>query len=206
MAKSTTAQSFSLFCRFPFEIRRHIYLLATPPRFVYVWELPDFCDDDYSPWDNFVEHLGRPETIASLKLHPSLTYFAHNWRHLVHWNSLPGVRVERQTRLTSYGFETRQRPYEPWAPTPETPEVPIHWLVQQPELAFQFARESYLRSTTAIPPLLHTCAESRQVLMRYGYELTFGTRTHGPRTWFCYRHDVLYLYPDNNSSRLLDGG
>jgi len=207
MAKSTAAQVFPLFPHFPFEIRRAIYLLATPARFVYVWEFSDlYDDDDPSPWDEFVEYLGRAETLGRLKLHPSLTYFAHNWRDHVHWGNLPGVHVERQTRLTSYGFKTRQSHFEPWTPTPEKPEVPIHWLVQQPELAFQFARSSYLRSTTAIPPLLHTCSESRQVLIRYGYELAFGTRTCGPRTWFCYRHDVLYLYPGNNTSQLLDTG
>lgn len=206
MAKPTTANTFPLFPFFPYEIRRKIYLLATPPRFVYVWESPDFCDEDHAPSDDFVEYLARPATIASLKLDPSLAYFAHNWRRHVHWNNLPGVRVERQARLTSYGFTNRRAPYEPWAPTRDVPEVPIHWLVQQPELAFQFTRKSYLRSKTLVPPLLHTCAESREALTRYGYELTFGTRTHGPRTWFCYRHDTLYLYPDNNSSELLDGG
>jgi len=201
----TTAmiEIFTLFPFLPFEIRRHIYLLATQPRFVYVRENPDFVDED-RPLDAFIEFLESPESITTLQLHPSLTHFAHNWRRHVNWDSL-ATRPEIQTRLTSYGFTTNTKPYEPWTPTSETPEVPIHWLVQHPQLAFEFARKSYLYSRTAIPPLLHTCSESRRVLMRYGYTLSFATRTHGPRTWFCYRHDVLYLYPDDNTSQLLDG-
>lgn len=50
-----------------------------------------------------------------------------------------------------------------------------------------------LYSAAPIPPLLHTCAESRQLLIQHGYELAFRTRSTGPRTWFCFRDDTLYL-------------
>ncbi len=66
-----------------------------------------------------------------------------------------------------------------------------------------------MRSRAPIPPLLHTCGESRDVLRRHGYQLCFGTRSAPPRTWFCPRDDVLYLscrFGYGEASQVLDGG
>jgi hypothetical protein len=41
--------------------------------------------------------------------------------------------------------------------------------------------------------MLHVARESRQVLLDSGYELAFRTRTHGPRTWFNFKKDILYI-------------
>ncbi|KAG8671109.1 hypothetical protein FPOAC1_004347 [Fusarium poae] len=51
----------------------------------------------------------------------------------------------------------------------------------------------YFRSCTTIPALLHTCRESRGELINHGYELTFTTVTRGPRVWFNYRQDAIYV-------------
>ena len=84
---------------------------------------------------------------------------------------------------------------QPWTATKYTPAMPLSWLLTEPELAWHFVRKSYHYSRAPIPPLLHTCAESRDALVRHGYCLAFGTRTHGPRTWFHFDRDVLHLRP-----------
>ncbi|KAH8676393.1 hypothetical protein BGZ60DRAFT_525842 [Tricladium varicosporioides] len=195
--------------RLPYEIRREIYLLATQPRFV---EIKEHTEQEF---DDFVEDFkSRPLQIQGL--HPSLAFFAHNWRghipttitaspfnpynHDGHYGRYhryfdPGEARwrEQQTTLDMYGFTTTKQVVQPWVPSDETPEIPLSWLISHPEVAWELTRESYLYSSTQIPPLLHTCVESRQVLKDYGYELAFRTRTSGPRTWFCFRDDVLFL-------------
>ncbi|RBR23214.1 uncharacterized protein FIESC28_03956 [Fusarium coffeatum] len=51
----------------------------------------------------------------------------------------------------------------------------------------------YFTSATQIPPLLHTCRESRDYLMGQGYELTFAARKCKQRTWFNYKKDILIV-------------
>ncbi|RFN40490.1 hypothetical protein FIE12Z_13048, partial [Fusarium flagelliforme] len=53
--------------------------------------------------------------------------------------------------------------------------------------------EVYFTSGTKIPPLLHTCQESRNFLIKQGYELTFRTPGHQQRTWFNYKKDILIV-------------
>ncbi|KAF4435373.1 hypothetical protein F53441_13526 [Fusarium austroafricanum] len=52
-------------------------------------------------------------------------------------------------------------------------------------------KRSYFSSNTTIPALLHTCYESRAMLMSQGYQLTFGSPSTEPRIWFNYDRDVL---------------
>ncbi|KAL9566531.1 hypothetical protein ACKAV7_009446 [Fusarium commune] len=50
----------------------------------------------------------------------------------------------------------------------------------------------YFYSNAPIPVLLHPCFESRDFLIKMGYQLTFKTKSHVPRTWFNYDRDVLF--------------
>ncbi|KAI1408465.1 hypothetical protein F5Y13DRAFT_172518 [Hypoxylon sp. FL1857] len=209
---------FHLFPLLPFELRREIYILATPPRIVHVRESWDFEDhDDFmqfyhesgSSYDDskqayafekFQERY-RNETLK-VKLHPDLAYFARNWRHRIPF----GTREYTQMTLESYGFTSQPAPYQPWLPTNDTPEIPLAWLENHLDIAFKLVRQSYLYSRAPIPPLLHVCAESREVLTDYGYRMAFSTRTWGPRTWFHFGRDRLYVseyrrpYEWNNSN------
>lgn len=51
----------------------------------------------------------------------------------------------------------------------------------------------YFTSGTHIPSLLHTCRESRNYLIKQGYELTFQTPRCEQRTWFNYNKDILIV-------------
>ncbi|KAK0732261.1 hypothetical protein B0H67DRAFT_640554 [Lasiosphaeris hirsuta] len=163
--------TFHPFPRLPAELRRQIYLEATQPRFVHIRagslvELTEQDEEnDLSDLEAFTAHLAP----WNLNFDPSLT------------------------RLTSYGFSTTRRARQPWPPTRQHPEVPPHLLCAQPRAAWQMTRLHALYSAAPIPPLLHTCAESRLVLAQHGYELAFRTRSAGPRTWFRFGTDVLYL-------------
>ncbi|OTA70372.1 hypothetical protein K449DRAFT_380416 [Hypoxylon sp. EC38] len=195
---------FYFFPHLPLEIRREIYILATPPRIVHVresWDIEDHDDfmqfyfdihSDYEEsklayaFDKFKER--HKNEILKAKLHPDLAYFARNWRHRIPFRT----RIT-QSSLESYGFTSQNGPHQPWLPTDDTPEIPLRWLGEHVNIAFELMRESYLYSKAPIPALLHACAESRQVLMDYGYRVVFSTRTHGPRTWFHFGRDRLYL-------------
>lgn len=63
--------TFHLFVRLPVEIRRIIYLLATPQRIVFMQEETEDRDD-------FFEHYR--ERVREQGVQPSLGYFAHLWR------------------------------------------------------------------------------------------------------------------------------
>lgn len=71
---------------------------------------------------------------------------------------------------------------------------PLHsFLSQHPNIAWEVARHSNFYSNASIPELLHTCRDSRQELVRRGYRLAFGTWSAGPRIWFHFERDVLFL-------------
>ncbi|KAI1140522.1 hypothetical protein F5Y05DRAFT_378698 [Hypoxylon sp. FL0543] len=199
--------TFHLFSWLPFELRREIYILATPPRIVHVresWDIEDhedlarFCHENRYPNDDeskvayvfkkFRERY-QNETLKT-KLHPDLAYFAHNWRGRIPFSS----GMHRQMALESYGITSSSAlRHQPWLPTDDSPEIPLRWLQDHLDVAFELIRDSYLCSAAPIPPLLHTCTESRKVLMDYGYRIVFGTRTRGPRTWFHFGRDRLYI-------------
>ncbi|KAI1383387.1 uncharacterized protein F4822DRAFT_75942 [Hypoxylon trugodes] len=176
-----TFNTFPSFQLLPTEVRQAIYTLATPPRFVHVQQrLQD--EDEFLEW--FYD--AGP---SQMNLHRSLTYFAHNWRERL--SSYPDLHGQR--RLESYNFTNTKRIRHPWQISDETPEIPAYWLLDHSDKAYELLRKSYLYSEAPIPALLHTCSESRSFLIQTGYQLAFGTRTHGPRTWFNFKHDVLFL-------------
>ncbi|KAL4912413.1 hypothetical protein BDW62DRAFT_194701 [Aspergillus aurantiobrunneus] len=151
-------------------------MLATPPRVVRVQE--DTMDEEFE--EKFAQKL-------NLNLNPDLTYFAPNWRR-----KIPGLIKQRT--LESFGVtSSRGGPHQPWEPSASTPEIPLNWLQDQPKVAWQIMRENSLYSDAPIPPLLHSWSEARMVLMRWGYTLAFETRTTGPRTWFHFDRDVLFV-------------
>lgn len=199
----SAAPVFHYFSSLPFELRREIYLFATPPRVVHVQEscyIEDHDDFDAAwlkstlSWQDFVisyqfaKFKERYQTQLIPKLHPDLVHFAYNWHELIF-----DMLEPKQTILESYGFTSSKPPHQAWPPTMKTPEIPHHLLQDDLEVAFELTRECHLYSEAPIPPLLHTCAESRTTLQNYGYQLTFSTRTHGPRTWFHFDRDSLYI-------------
>jgi hypothetical protein len=169
---------FHYFLQLPLELRQEIYSLATPPRFVHVQR---FEEQDY---DNFAEHIRT--TPNALQLDESLTHFSFNWR-----SQIPSQTKQRT--LEHYGFSSTKWPYQPWNVSKLAPQISLDWLSEHPEFAWQFCREVCMYSSAPIPALLHTCRESRDDLIKRGYQLTFRTRSHGPRTWFNFDHDVLFI-------------
>ncbi|KAI0910465.1 hypothetical protein F4823DRAFT_589693 [Ustulina deusta] len=180
--------SFHQFASLPLELRWMIYILASPPRFVHVQE-------ETEDWEYFEERFRT--TIVQIKLHPSIAYFARHWRERIpfppalwRWNN-----GRHQTTLERYGFNG-PRPnqnHQPWVSTKEVPGIPRDFLLENPDVAWEFLRIGAFYSTAPIPAMLHVTRESRQVLIDYGYELAFGTRTCGPRTWFNFKTDALYI-------------
>lgn len=213
----STKREFHPFPLLPIELRCEIYLLATPPRIVHLKEGFEFGDDhDSEEYEEFIrepkhdrerwkltyvydkwEEALKGGALLQAQLHPDITYFAHNWRIRI---GVP-ARPCSQTLLEHWGFTSpRGGPLQPWPPSAETPEIPMRWLEDHPLIAFELLRKSYLYSEAPIPPLLHTCSESRQVLMDFGYQLAFRTRTFEPRTWFNFGRDRLYMFwlPDRD--------
>ncbi|KAF5011763.1 hypothetical protein FDECE_2130 [Fusarium decemcellulare] len=189
-------ETFDLFPRLPPEIRRAIYLLATPSRIVHIQEWPEPTWDAYQ---DFKEWLN--ETLPSdLPIHPSLADLAPYWRRYIDdvYFVLDASGLW-QTTLGRYGFTipdankqtTTSR--DPWTPSEMCPRLDPLWLSERPGLAWHLCRRTKLRSNTPIPPLLHTCRESRSVLIQYGYSIAFSTRTAEPQTWFHFERDILYV-------------
>ncbi|KAI0107464.1 hypothetical protein GGR51DRAFT_515573 [Nemania sp. FL0031] len=172
-------KTFHLFTSLPFELRSMIYLLATPPRFVHIQEA-------HEDEEEFEEKF-RTEPVQ-LRLHPSLAYFARNWRERIR-----GASDQRQMTLEMFGLACPRQRHQPWESTSEVPDIPHHFVGDNPNVAWEFVRKGSFYSAAPIPALLHVSAESRQALMGAGYELAFRTRTSGPRTWFNFKTDILYL-------------
>ncbi|KAH7202377.1 hypothetical protein DER44DRAFT_787172 [Fusarium oxysporum] len=171
---------FHRFSLLPLELRREIYHLATPPRFVHVQR---FDEQDY---DEFAEHIRT--TPNAIRLDESLIHFSFNWRP-----HIPPRTTQRQSALERYGFSSNKSASQPWKVTKLAPRISLDWLSVNPEYAWQLCREVSMYSTAPIPALLHTCRESRDDLIKRGYQLAFRTRSHGPRTWFNFDHDVLFI-------------
>lgn len=195
--KPAASPTFHSFPNLPAEIRLEIYKLAITPRFVHVREGLKVHYDEF---------LSRfHETAPSHELHPALAHFGHSWRYcLIPEDDRPAglfpldymhtYTPPPQFRLHQSRFTTSKSTLQPWTATEFAPVLPLSWLRTQ-LLAWHFVRKSYLYSRAPIPPLLHTCAESREALIHDGYGLAFGTRTHGPRTWFHFDRDTLHLNP-----------
>ncbi|KAL4957798.1 hypothetical protein BDW69DRAFT_191406 [Aspergillus filifer] len=75
-----TLESFHYFCALPFDIRREIYLFATPPRVVHIKE------DAQEP-EEFQEHFRQR---VDHRLNPDLAHFVPNWRR-----QIPGLPKQR---------------------------------------------------------------------------------------------------------------
>lgn len=54
-------------------------------------------------------------------------------------------------------------------------------------------REGGLSSPNPVPVLLHVCQESRQHLIRLGFEVAFSSCTSPAEIWFDFNHDVLLV-------------
>ncbi|KAJ0420915.1 hypothetical protein BJY00DRAFT_283260 [Aspergillus carlsbadensis] len=180
-----TLETFHVFHLLPFDLRREIYMLATPPRIVHIRE-------EAQDKEEFKDSL---RTNLNLQLNPDLAYFAPNWRQIIE----PGP--SKQPTLEAFGIRTRRGPSQPWEPSASTPEIPISWLEKNPDHAWHLMRDNSLFSTAPIPSLLHAFWESRSVLRRSGYQLAFRTRTNGPRTWFHFDRDVLFVEKDKWRNR-----
>ncbi|KAI1651763.1 uncharacterized protein F4817DRAFT_323544 [Daldinia loculata] len=190
-----TINAFHLFPFLPPEIRHEVFLLATPRRIVHVSQLHEDIDDFLERFNELVP--------GQVKLHPSLTYSARNWRERI----LSYKDIRSQRKLEFYGFTTSRPAQHPWEPSQLTPEIPVHWLLEHPDVAYELLRKSYIYSKAPIPALLHTCVESRRVLISAGYQLAFASRNHGPWTWFNFKNDVLCLkYDGITRYGLLDNG
>ncbi|KAK2692567.1 hypothetical protein QWA68_007451 [Fusarium oxysporum] len=169
---------FHYFLLLPLELRQEIYHLATPRRFVHVQR---FDEQDY---DEFADHIRtKPNAI---RLDESLTHFSFNWR-----SQIPPRTTQRT--LERYGFSSTKPAYQPWNVSKLAPQISLDWLSENPGYAWQLCRKVHMYSTAPIPALLHTCRESRDDLIKRGYQLTFRTRSHGPRTWFNFDEDVLFI-------------
>ncbi|KAI1118884.1 hypothetical protein F5Y14DRAFT_398054 [Nemania sp. NC0429] len=178
--------SFHQFTSLPYEIRSMIYLFATPLRIVHIQE-------DHEDREEFEERF-RTKPVQ-LKLHPSISYFARNWRERIPWAPASWRQYYRhhQPTLEAYGFDCPRPKHQPWEPTEEVPAIPHHFLSENPNVAWEFTRTGSFYSTAPIPSLLHTTRESRETLIASGFELAFRTRTCGPRTWFNFKTDILYI-------------
>jgi hypothetical protein len=172
---------FHYFRYLPLELREEIYRLSTPPRVVRIRQRSDEISYERFEIDLY--------SAMPILLHPGLAYFAYNWRHRIpQYASQPG--------FDPYGF-TGAPIASPWRSSPALPAISTAWLLSNPELAWEFLRKAHFTSSTRIPPLLHVCVESRASLIRWGYELAYGTRSSWPRTWFNFQRDTLLLdYPN----------
>lgn len=178
---------FHLFNLLPPELRREIYILATPPRVVNVQEVGAYSGAWYERLEKFTETCRT--TLIQFRLHPDLAYFADNWRPSI----TSKLRSHNQLPLEAYGFTSTKGPYQPWIPTDDTPDIPSTWLASHPDTAWTMTRDASLYSPAPIPPLLHVCSESREMLKKYGYQLAFDTRTDEPHTWFHFERDILSI-------------
>ncbi|RSL65171.1 hypothetical protein CEP54_004294 [Fusarium duplospermum] len=178
------SSTFHPFFSLPDDIRDRIYLLATPPRIVRVEESPEVSASEVLAFLYQLQYTGKRPFI-----HPSLAYFAPYWRPYV--LGLSGWYLQIEEPHEPIGQSPAQP--DPWKPSESCPRLDPVWLAHRPELAWNLCRSSSLYSKAPIPPLLHTCRDSRSRLRRLGYELAFSTRTSKPQTWFNFGRDTLFL-------------
>lgn len=195
---------FHVFKNLPPELRIKIYLLATQPRFVEVSEVPF---EDHEEEDEFRQRFNQwADTVppGQFFIHPSIGYFAPLWRDA--WLNAIRESTSHQRHLEHFGFTDSKALRSPWLPSASCPIPDPELLHDQRRWLWEFCRPHALYSAAPIPPLLHTCHESRQFLISHGYTLAFGTRTSPPRTWFHHKDDVLYLRASYHEREHLKGG
>lgn len=174
------ATTFHPFLRLPLEIREMIYTTSISPRVVHVQEKAE-CPG------GFLRRFRSTVFPHGFQLDAAIAHFSAGWAA-----HLP-PSLDSQSSLESYGFTNSKPALQPWTPTEDCPEIPLRWLSDNPEIAYDFLRRSELFSKAPLPALLHTCREARAVMQDRGYELTFGTRTGAAMTWFNYKIDTLYM-------------
>lgn len=183
----TAMSSFQLFSLLPAEIRCRIYNFATPPRVVHLHQQVESFED----FEKRLPHI----TVAERNLGPDVVYSSF-YHHLLGASAI--LRRQRrsffkQTKLEAYGFTSNKRAQFSWE---FESIVPFDVLMQTPTLAFPLYQRATISCHAAIPPLLHTCSESRSYLIRYGYQLAFPSTAQGPQTWFHFEQDTLLLDDD----------
>jgi hypothetical protein len=165
------SQTFRPIQRLPFEIHRLIWLAAMPsPRLVHIHKKR--TENWYDFWKR-MNDLPEPEEVDSSLKSPSDNYDGH------------APYSSSQTQLEQYAFTSSK-------PAPDLLDIPIG-----DNKITKITMYYYLQSTSPVPVLLHACAESRHVMQKAGYELAFRNARYGPRTWFSYQHDILYLVENN---------
>ncbi|RFU77181.1 hypothetical protein TARUN_5053 [Trichoderma arundinaceum] len=176
--------TFHLFSLLPPEIRYAIYILATPPRVVRLRQQLESFED----FERRLPHI----TIAERHLPPDVDYSPT--REMIRRASAILRRKRRaifkQTKLESYGFTSNKKARFSWE---FENTLPLDIFMTIPTLAFVLYRRATLSSKAAIPPLLHTCRESRSLLVSYGYQLAFPSTSEEPLIWFNFMQDTLLL-------------
>ncbi|KAJ1323863.1 2EXR family [Microdochium nivale] len=184
--------AFSLLQLLPPELRREIYLYATPPRIVKL-------EADIEDWDDFWERWPT-SSIVDIYVHPESTYFAPLWDQggrphpYIHRRTWP-----KQMTLKQYGFTTQKPRQGHW---PLEDRFPFDAILNDQQTVYNLFRRGQFYSNCEIPPLLHTCSDSRRFLIDAGYELAYGTRSHNSKIWFNFKRDILHIRDDNDHNWL----
>ncbi|KAJ1323739.1 2EXR family [Microdochium nivale] len=186
--------TFHLFTQLPPELRHSVYLHATPPRVVKI-------EADFENWDDFWERwaLSSP---ADMYVHPEILYFTSSWDR----KGAPNERFHRrqwktQSTLEAHGFTTQKPRQAHW---PLEDQFPFEVILNDKQTVYNLFRRGRLRSSCRIPELLHTCCESRNLLISAGYELAYSTRAYPATTWFNFKTDVLYIQDAGNRKLLYE--
>ncbi|PKK52449.1 hypothetical protein CI102_4006 [Trichoderma harzianum] len=179
--------TFHLFPLLPAEIRSAIYNLATPPRVVFVHQQVESFED----FKARLPHI----TIAERNVRPDVDYasFYELLRQASATLRHHRRKFFKQTKLEAYGFTNNKKAGFSWE---FESMMPFDTLMHYPRLAFPMYRKTIISCQAAIPPLLHTCSESRSLLISYGYELAFPSTAQDPQVWFNFGRDILLLDDD----------
>lgn len=184
--------TFHFFPLLPAEIRSAIYDLATPPRVVHVHLQVESFED----FNARLPHI----TIAERNLRPDVDYssFYEFFRQALATLRHHRRKFFKQTKLEAYGFTSNKKAGFSWEFESMMPfDTLMHYY---PRLVFPMYRRAAISCQAAIPPLLHTCSESRSLLISYGYQLAFPSTAQDPHVWFNFGRDILLLDDDFDCS------
>jgi hypothetical protein len=73
-----------------------------------------------------------------------------------------------------------------------TPDRVVHVQHSYPQFD-NYNTKGPFSCSALIPPLLHMCSESRDLLTKTGYKLVFRDQTTGRRFWFNFKRDTLFI-------------